>query len=75
MQGVLHTLIRGGSKAAVAAANFDVMGVVAAAQELAGNVYSGLAPALIGGGKGNVKKLFRPDGFFAYADDRQAQVC
>jgi hypothetical protein len=73
-KGFLHTLIRGGSRAAVAAVNFDVMGVVAAAQELAGNVYSGLLPAVLGGGKGSVKKLFRPDGFFAYADDRQAQV-
>eukprot|EP00878_Enallax_costatus_P000521 GHUV01000616.1.p1 GENE.GHUV01000616.1~~GHUV01000616.1.p1 ORF type:complete len:437 (+),score=146.12 GHUV01000616.1:1904-3214(+) len=73
-RGILHTLIRGGSKAAVSAVNFDVMGVVSASQELAGNLYSGLTPTVLGGGRANVKKLFRPDGFFAYADERMAQV-
>lgn len=73
-QGVLHMLLRGGSRAAVAATAFDVPGVLAAADELARGLAGRLLPGFVGGGGTYARQLFRRDGFFAYADERQAQM-
>lgn len=67
-------LLRGGSRAAVAATAFDVPGVLAAADELARGLAGRLLPGFVGGGGTYARQLFRRDGFFAYADERQAQV-
>ncbi|KAF6259447.1 hypothetical protein COO60DRAFT_1460173 [Scenedesmus sp. NREL 46B-D3] len=72
--GVLHMLLRGGSRAAVAATAFDVPGVLAAANELARGLAGRLLPGFVGGGGTYARQLFRKDGFFAYADERQAQM-
>jgi hypothetical protein len=73
-QGVLHMLLRGGSRAAVAATAVDVPGVLAAANELARGLAGRFVPGFVGGGGTYAQQLFRKDGFFAYADERQAQV-
>jgi hypothetical protein len=67
-------LLRGGSRAAVAATAFDVPGVLAAANELARGLTARFVPGFVGGGGTYARQLFRKDGFFAYADERQAQV-
>jgi hypothetical protein len=74
MQGVLHMLLRNGSSAAVAASAFDVPGVLAAANDLARGLAGRLLPGFVAGHGTYARQLFRKDGFFAYADERQAQV-
>lgn len=74
LQGVLHILLRGTSRAAVAAVNFDVAGVLTAANELAQGLINRFMPSFMGGGGTYAKQLFRKDGFFAYADERQSEV-
>eukprot|EP00879_Flechtneria_rotunda_P004696 GHRR01004960.1.p1 GENE.GHRR01004960.1~~GHRR01004960.1.p1 ORF type:complete len:884 (+),score=323.86 GHRR01004960.1:843-3494(+) len=73
-QGVLHILLRGGTNAAVAAVNLDVSRLVTVASELATSLANALTPKYLGGDKASVKRLFRSEGFFSYADERQAQV-
>lgn len=73
-QSVSHVLLRGLSRAAIAATSFDVPALLAVLQQTGEGVYLSLLPAFLGGNKASLRQLFRPDGFFAYADDRQAQV-
>lgn len=67
-------LLRALSRAAIAATSFDVPALLAVLQQAAEGVSSALLPAFLGGSKASLRQLFRPDGFFGYADDRQAQV-
>ncbi|KAF8068396.1 hypothetical protein HT031_002085 [Scenedesmus sp. PABB004] len=73
-QSVLRQLVRGGARAALAAAALDAGALAGAASDLARGVAASLAPRALGGGQGSVRRLFRGDGFFAYADERQAQA-
>jgi hypothetical protein len=74
MQGVSHVLLRGLSRAAIAATSFDVPSLLTILQQTGEGVGAALLPAFLGGSKASLRQLFRADGFFAYADDRQAQV-
>lgn len=73
-QSLSHVLLRGLSRAAVAATSFDVPGLLAVLQQTAEGAAGNLLPSFLGGGHASLRQLFRPDGFFAYADDRMAQV-
>lgn len=74
MQGTLHILTSGLYNAATAATSFDVPRLAAAASDTARALSSSLLPGFMGGRRSSVRSLFRPDGFFAYADERTAQV-
>lgn len=67
-------LFRGFTRAAVAATSFDVTGLLAVLQQTLEGAASALLPGFAGGNKASLRQLFRADGFFGYADDRQAQV-
>jgi hypothetical protein len=71
---VSHVLLRGLSRAAVAATSFDVPTLLAILQQTVEGTASAFLPSFAGGRRASLRQLFRPDGFFAYADDRQAQV-
>lgn len=67
-------LLRSLSRAAVAATSFDVPALLAVLQQTGEGVGTAVMPAFFGGSTASLRQLFRPDGFFAYADERQAQV-
>jgi hypothetical protein len=58
----------------VAATSFDVPALLTVLQQTGEGVAGAVLPASMGGSQASLRHLFRPDGFFAYADDRQAQV-
>jgi hypothetical protein len=71
---VSHVLLRGLSRAAIAATSFNVPTLLTVLQQTGEGVGAALLPAFLGGNKASLRQLFRADGFFGYADDRQAQV-
>jgi hypothetical protein len=73
-QGLSHVLLRALSRAAITATSFDVPALLAVLQQTAEAAGSALLPSFLGGSKASLRQLYRPDGFFGYADDRQAQV-
>jgi hypothetical protein len=74
VQGVLHILFRGTYTALAAAGAFDVFGLVNAVTDTVRRLSSSLLPRPLGGQRSSVKGLFRSNGFFGYADEREAQV-
>jgi len=74
VQGVLHILFRGTYTALAAAGAFDVFGLVNAVTDTVRRLSSTLLPGPLGGQRSSVKGLFRSNGFFGYADEREAQV-
>lgn len=58
----------------MAATSFDVPALLTVLQQTGEGVAGAVLPAFMGGSQASLRHLFRPDGFFAYADDRQAQV-
>jgi len=51
-----------------------VFGLAIAAADLARQLGTAMLPGPLGRQRQSVKGLFRGDGFFAYADEREAQV-
>lgn len=59
----------------MAAASFDVPNLLAVLQQTVEGISTAILPSFAGGRRAaSLRQLFRPDGFFAYANDRQAQV-
>jgi hypothetical protein len=67
-------LLRGLSRAAVAATSFDVPTLLAILKQTVEGAASAILPSFAGGRRASLRQMFRPDGFFAYTDYRQAQV-
>eukprot|EP00775_Hariotina_reticulata_P008232 gene8232-8422_t len=73
-EGTLHILLRGTYSAVAAASAWDVFGLVNSVSDTLRRLSTTLLPGPLGGQRSSVKGLFRSDGFFAYADEREAQV-
>lgn len=75
-QSVLHILLRCCANVLSAAVALDAAGLLAALHRTAVALPGAVAPAWVGGraGSASLRRLFRSDGFFSYADERQAQA-
>lgn len=73
-QGLLHILMRTAARSAAAAAALDTGALLAALAAGLQALRASALPPSLGGSRVSLRRLFRPDGFFGYADERQAEV-